>query len=168
MGCRVLQIDTAQGTTHTNSTDEAVLASYSAAANFFQPGKTLHLRGYVRVLDNNSTDTLTVRVRVGGTTLTGTAIATSTAVDVADDDICAFDIALTCRDADDSGTLACSVFMNDPDASGQGVEAYASEVGSLDFTAELLVEVTGDWSVAHADNQVASQQLIVTEIVTDL
>lgn len=167
MGARILSTATAAGTTHTNSTDEAVLASYTCPANFWQTGKSLHLRGYLRCISTNASNTLTVRVRVGATTLTGTAIATSGAIDVADDDVTVYDIWLTCRDADSSGTLAASVTMNNPDAATSTI-GYGTEVASLDFTAALLVEVTGDWNVAHADNQVANQQLIVTEYADDV
>lgn len=167
MGARVLSISTAAGATHTDSTDEAVLASYTCPANFWQTGKVLHLHGYLRCLSTNSTDTLTVKVRVGATTLTGTAIATSGAIDVANNDVTVYDIWLTCRDADSSGTLACSAALNNPDAATSLI-GYGTEVSSLDFTAALLVEVTGDWSVASASNQVANQQLVVTEIVADV
>lgn len=168
MPYRCLKADVAAGTTHTNSTDEAVLASYTFPAGFWQAGKTVHAHCLLVIADNNSTDTLTVKVRLGPTTLTGTAIATSSAVDSADADVCVVDIWLTCRDADSSGTIITSVTMNDPDAGGQAVEGYGVAVASLDLTAAQRLEVTGDWSVAHADNQVASQQWIVTEITPDL
>jgi len=170
MGIRVLSQRLAAGTTHTNSTDEAVLDSYTIPANFFNGtnGKSLHARGYALVADSNSTDTVVLRVRLGATTLTGTAIATTTAVDAADSDVCVYDIWLTVRDGDSSGTATTSVLMNDCDAVGTPADAFAVAVASLDFTAALLLEITADWSVAHADNQIAAQQFVVMEVVSDL
>jgi len=162
---RALSTLIADGTEHTNSTDEAVLASYTVKSNTFQKGKIIRITFMARVTDNNSTDTLTCKVRIGATTLTGTAVITTSAVDVADDDVCVGWVEFICRD-NPSTTAAIIAYgqCNDPDASGQAAESYASAQLSLDTTADLLIELTGDWSVAHADNQVQAEVFNVFEI----
>jgi hypothetical protein len=161
---KLISADVADGTTHSNSTDEAVLASYVFPANFFTSGKVIKFDCALEVPSSNATDTLTVRVRFGPTTLTGTALATSSAVDSANSDVCAITGTIVCRDADSSGTIVAMIFLNDPDATGQATESYVAEVSSLDFTAAQRLEVTGDWSVAHADNDVNSLIFNVYEV----
>lgn len=162
---RLLSVDVADGTTHTNSTDEAVLASYTFPANSWQAGKVYEFVAACEVPDNNSTDTLTLRVRIGGTTLTGTAIFTSGAVDSADGDIAVIRGTLVVRDADSSSTVAYAVLGSNPDAATIAAGAHAGTVASLDATAAIYLELTADWSVAHADNQVNSLIFNVYEVV---
>ncbi len=163
---RLLSAAVAQGTEVENTTTEGVLASYTFEENFFKKGKVVHFEALVKVLDNNSTDTLVVRARLGGTTLTGTAIVTTSAVDVSDDDICVVRGSLVCRDNPTaSGTIVAMAEANDPDAAGQATESYGAVVSSLDLTADLLLEITAEWSVAHADNEVAAEAFNVFEVV---
>ncbi|HYF25968.1 MAG TPA: hypothetical protein VD931_09545 [Baekduia sp.] len=162
---KLISRDLADGTVHSNSTDEAVLASYVFPANFFVSGKVIKFECALEAPSTNGTDTLTIRVRFGPTTLTGTAVATSSAIDAANDDKCYISGTIIVRDADSSGTIIAAVMMNDPDAVGQATESYVAEVSSLDFTAAQRLEVTADWSVAHADNDVNSLFLLVYEAV---
>lgn len=150
------------GDTLTNSTVETVLASHVFPANFWHVGKVVDLCGAVYVADNNSTDTLTVDLKLGATTLTGTDLATSGAVDVADADACPFRVRLVCTTAGSAGVIE-SVAWIGSDAAGTAPFAQYTSVSSLDTTGALRFEVTGDWSVAHADNQCAAKFLTVEE-----
>lgn len=160
---KLFSVETAQGTVHTNSTDEAVLGSVTFPARWFQPGKVIKARAMVRAVSTNSTDTLTLYARFGAAALTGTAIYTSAAVDVADDDISVIDIEIVCRDADSSSTFAAVCIGSDCDAAGIATDAQASMLTAVDCTAALYLAITGDWSVAHADNQAALESLTVFE-----
>jgi hypothetical protein len=166
MGLHLVKAITAAGTAHTNSTDEAVVASYVFPANYFQDGKCIQMRCAVRATATNATDTLTIRIRFGPTTLTGTAVFTSAAIDAVDADICVMDVMATVRDADSSGTIVFAGFASPPDATGTAVVSIAPvPITSLDFTAAQRLEVTADWSVASASNSCQAELFIVTEIV---
>ena len=152
----------AAGTTHTNSTDEAVLASHAFPAHFWQPGKVVKVRALCTVDSSNSTDTLTVVARFGAAALTGGAIGTTSALDVADDDLCVCDIELFCRTGGSAGVIVATVLLSE-DAAGTAAGAHGSVVTAVDCTAATYVAITGDWSVAHADNQVTAQSFTVSE-----
>lgn len=72
----------AAGTSLTASTTETLLApSGVIPASAMAAGKRYRFRGYARVTAQAGATTTIVRVRIGPTTLTGTAVAGSTAVD---------------------------------------------------------------------------------------
>lgn len=163
MSLRLLTALTAAGTTHANSTDEAVLASHAFAADFFRPGKVIRFRALCVVPDQNSTDTLTINARFGGTTLTGTAFITTGAVDVADADIAYIEGEIVCRSIGSAGAfVGCGSAALDAPGTASVIDGEV--MSSVDTTAALYLEITGDWSVAHADNQVACQSFTVEEI----
>ncbi len=163
----VIAVLIAAGTALTNTTDEAVLGSHPIPAAWFQAGKVLKFETLVRVTDNNSTDTLVVRARFGDTTLTGTAIATTTAVDAVDEDMCLISGTIVCRDpsSSTSGTLVAMVASNDCDAAGEPAKHTGTVLSGVDLTGELLLEITGEWSVAHADNSCQLEALNVYEAI---
>jgi len=152
----------AAGTTHTNSTDEAVLASATFPAGFWQAGKVVKARALVTVGSSNSTDTLTVVARFGAAALTGTAIGTTSALDVADNDLVVADIELECRSAGTAGVIVATVLLSE-DAAGTAAGAHGQVISSVDTTAATYVSITGDWSVASASNQCTAQGLNVFE-----
>ncbi len=158
----VIYAQAAAGTTHTNSTDEAVLCSATFPANFWQAGKVVKARALVTVDSSNSTDTLTAVARFGAAALTGTAIGTTSALDVADADLVVCDVELFCRTGGSAGVIVATVLMSE-DAAGTAAGAHGSVVTAVDCTAATYVSVTGDWSVAHADNQATAQSFVVLE-----
>lgn len=154
----------AAGTTHTNSTDEAVLASHEFPAGFWQAGKVVKARGLVTVDSSNSTDTLTVSARFGAVALTGTAIGATSALDVADNDLVVADIELVCRSTGSAGVIVATVLLSE-DAAGTAAGAHGQVLSSIDTDAATYLALTGDWSVANASNQVTAQALNVFEDV---
>lgn len=146
-----LNIDTAAGTAHTNSTTETAVASYTFGPGDLESGSVVEWECVVRATATNSTDTLTLVAYFGGTTLT-TAIATLNAVDVADNDLVVFKGTITVRDADASGTYVASTLTQNPAATGAGTLEFHNTIESVDFTGSLLLEVGADWSVASASN----------------
>lgn len=163
-----LRVDTAQiaaGSAHSNSTSEVVVASRVFPANYFMSGKRIKVRAAIRTTAQNSTDTLTIRARFGPTTLTGTALFTSAAVDQVADDVCVIDLEFIVRDADSSGTLIACGMASPPDATGTAMVSIAPvPLTGLDFTAAQRFEITGQWSVANAGNSCQAEYFAVDEL----
>jgi len=148
---------------HENTTTEAIFdENYTIPANTLAVGDTIKIRAFGTVTDSNSTDTLTCYLRIGG--LTGTAIATTAAVDVADSDIFVFDSVLTIRTIGATGTVVGSTSYQDPDAAGTAPKWSTLAETAIDTTADQQVCVSADWSVAHADNEANLDQLVVEVI----
>ena len=153
------------GTALTNSIAETVLnaGQYTVPAYYWQKGKALKLRVVVRTPSTNATDTLTVRCRVGPTTLVGTICHATAAVDVANDDTSTFDIEILCRGNPGTGqVLVVSVVASDP-GTASAVKSTTKVLTGLDLTAAQLIEITGQWSVANAGNQAQVEIFDVSE-----
>lgn len=151
---RSLSAQTSGFTAHSNSTDEAVLASYSFPANTLLVGQRIAFSASLEATSTNSTDTLTVKMRLGGTTLTGTVIWTSAAIDVANGDSCRVtgELFVTAIGSS-SGSITAACLGAGPDATGTAAgSSDVNVVGSLNTEAALLLELTADWSVQSASN----------------
>jgi hypothetical protein len=159
-GAYLLYSNTAVSADHENTTTEAIFdKSYTLPANSLKAGDVIRIRASVLVTDNNSTDTLTLVLRIGG--LAGTAIATTAAVDVADNDVGYIDADVVVRTIGASGT-----------ASGHGVQAlgvpgtvtakpFHKASFTLDTTATQVICVSADWSVASADNEANLENFVI-------
>jgi len=137
-------------------------------ANVLKVGSVVKIYCQGLILDNNSTDTFQWRLVVGGSTtdVLGTELITSTAVDVADSDIFGGYFVLTVRTIGSSGTWVGFGQYQDADAAA-GTQQKMGYIGSttVDTTAALPIKVTGEWSVAHADNE-AQLDVLAVEIFT--
>lgn len=163
---RLLAASVAAGDTLTNSTTETVLGSHTFAADFFDAGKVIEFEAFVSIPSTNSTDELTLRARFGGTTLTGTAFIASAGVDVVNDDVGLIRGTLVCRDAGESvEVLGYGDVALDAGGSIANAVADGEVMSAVDTTAALLLEITGQWSVANASNQCALEGLVVREQV---
>jgi hypothetical protein len=144
MASRILYRQDGAGTSHENTTDEAVIGSYQIPARFLAKGKTLRWQGSVWVEDNNSTDTLTIDLKVGTVALTGTDVHTSGAIDVADNDVMFWDLIVEPRSAAGSasgdvlvhgtatilGAIGTGILVNTA-LGGAGIPDYESKPGEL-------------------------------------
>lgn len=162
---RLLYTLLSAGTALTNSTAETVLGSYEIPANGLQAGKIYTLSGAVVATATNSTDTLRIRVRVGPTTLTGTVVADSSAVDVANGDVIAWTLTATVRNTGATSVVIVSGFCSAPGAEGTATARVAFESLSLDSAVAQKIEATGVWSVANAGNSCRCDSFIVAEAV---
>lgn len=167
-GHTILTATAVIGDEHENTTTEGALRQYAFPANFWRPGKVVRFHGTALVLDQNSTNTLTMRVRFGddGSTVTNDdALAVSNAVDVADNDVAIVDGTLVCEDVGD-GTyrVVGSGFISDPDASDHIVNHFVTVSTAFDPASATYLSYTADWSAAHADNEVASRSWLVAEL----
>jgi hypothetical protein len=162
---RLTQFSTAEGAEHENTVTEGSIARKTFAVGELKPGKIYGFECGIVANDNNSTDTLTVLVRFGtSTTVTSnTAIATSAAVDVADADVAIVRGTIHVQSA---VRMIFMVEMAEPDAIGtitmknQGPVLFTSVADTAYY-----LDITGDWSVAHADNEAAAMCFSVWEIV---
>lgn len=161
-GKRIVSMTTESGAIHTDSTTETSIATYAFRANELLPGKVYEFEAVCRAFDNNSTDTLLIAVRFGtsATVTSNTAIASSTAVDSEDNDMVVVRGRIMVQTA---VRYVFTVQMNDPDAEGTAVEAYHKIFTGVASTAYNL-DITADWSVAHADNEVQCEAFTVYEL----
>lgn len=171
MPVRIVQCRIADGTALTNTTTETVLDYVTIPAGSLVPGKIYRCRGKVRATATNSTDTLTVKL-YGHTTsavASGTALGTSGAVDVADNDIVVWDIDLvpagTQGVPSSSGVIQVSGLVSAAGAEGTVTARGAHEkLSSINCQADYYVGVTGKWSVASASNSCLIESFTVEEI----
>lgn len=153
----------AASTAHTNTTTEALFdTQYSVPANTFQVGSIFKVRYQGIATATNSTDTLTVKLYIGG--LAGTALLVGTATDVADNNIFAGEYTGIIRTVGASGTfVGYGTHTNVPAASGTAVHDITEINASttIDTTAAQVIGVGVDWSVASASNSCRLDMLIV-------
>lgn len=164
MSARITNMLQAAGDPITNTTTETSFAKKTFAANELTPGKVYDIEAILRVTAQNSTDTIAVGVRFGTNSSTpgsNTACGASSAIDAAVSDMSSVRIRLHVH----STTRAVmSIMMPDPDAEGQGVEAYTEILTIAPDTAYYL-DVTGTWSVANAGNSAQAEAFTCIEIV---
>lgn len=162
MSLRLVQVASGAGTELANSTTETSLARKTFAANELSAGKVFRFGAAVRVTDQNSTDTLTPRVRFGSAAApaSNTACAAGAAVDVADNDVGIVDGILEVQSATRAviyGTIS------DVDAEGSKLQASFFEILTLAADTVYYLDITGTWSVAHADNKAQAEAFHVVE-----
>jgi hypothetical protein len=163
MSLRIVQLATAEGAEHENTTTENTIARKIFKANELSAGKVYNFHCGVIVNDNNSTDTLTLAVRFGTTSATpasNTSLAASSAVDSEDADQAvvwgSIHVQTTTR-------AIALVYMQAPDAKGTGAVTAHMTVLTIAADTTYYLDVTADWSVAHADNEVAAACFTVLE-----
>lgn len=156
-------LQAARGTEHENTTVEGSIASHTFAAGSLTPGKIFDISGAMIVVDNNSTDTLTLRLRFGtSTTVTSnTACGASNAVDVADNDFAAISAKLHVVS---STRAVLSGWISGADAANAEACYPIMQVLTIAAETAYYLDWTADWSVAHADNECAAESFAVIEI----
>ena len=153
----------AASTAHSNTTTEAAFdTKFSIPANTLRAGSVIKVRYQGIATSTNSTDTLVIKLYIGG--ITGTAILTGTATDVANNAIFAGEAMIVIRTIGASGTLvAVGTHTEVPAASGTAVH-YITEVTAsttIDTTAAQEISVGADWSVASASNSCRLDVMVV-------
>lgn len=131
---------------------EAVMGSgtITIPANTLGAGDVVRFSAYVAIPTTVSTDTLRVRVRVGG--VSGTAIFDSTAVDVANNDLLHVVGEITFRTVGAAGTAVAVVGGYSTIAGTAGpIDTSSTAVSSIDTTSALTVVVTAVWSTQNAN-----------------
>jgi hypothetical protein len=160
---RLIQILEAEGVEHENTIVENVIARKTFAANELSVRKVFEGQCGVIVNDNNSTDTLTLGVRFGTTSATpasNTDCGRSAAIDSEDADQA---IVLWQLHVQSLTRAVLFVELQAPDAKGTGAITRHMTVLTIAANTEYYLDVTADWSVAHADNEVAAAAFAVFE-----
>ena len=151
----------ADGTSHENTATEGSLDKLAIPANALVPGSTIRIWASGIVEDNNSTDTLTIFIRLGThATLPASNVAafTSAAVDAVDADVYALNGVIQIRTA----TTAVAMWSyQDPDAAATTPKFQNTAEFAVDTTSAMYLDFSADWSVAHADNETNSTMFIV-------
>lgn len=113
-------------------------------------GDVVRFTAHVAIPTTVSTDTLRVRIRVGG--LSGTAIFDSTAVDFANNDCFGLFGSITFRTVGASGTAQAVVAgIGLIDGTAPAFPSTSTALSSLDTTASIPVVVTAVWSTQNAN-----------------
>ena len=157
----IVHLDAVASAALTNSTAETVVKSHVLQPNSLKAGKAYKIRARGNCPSTNSTDTLTLRLRLGDTTLTGDVVAASAAVDVANAAVGVLEAHIYVR-ADGSIVADSEACLGALGTAGKLVSGGV--VTGLDFADALRVELTGAWSVANAGNQFVADLLAIEEV----
>lgn len=161
----VVYANVAASAAHSNTTTEALFdKQYSIPANTLVAGSVVKIRFQGIATATNGTDELTIKLYIGG--LTGTALLTGTATDVADNNIFCGEFTLVVRTAGATGT--CVGFGSHalvPAAAGTAAPIYGILASTtIDTTAAQVVGVGADWSAASSSNS-CRLDVFVVEII---
>lgn len=125
-------------------------------ANSLQVGDVIHIRGAFTCPSTNSTDTLTLTLKIGSTVVIATA-----AVDVANNDIGLIDAYVTIRTIGASGTFVANGIWNLGTPGTATDRAFDLTSTAIDTTAVQTITMNATWSVASTSDQVTMTQLEV-------
>jgi len=153
---RMVYTNTAASTAHSNTTAEALFSTqFSIPASTLQVGSLIKVRYQGIATATNSTDTLVLKLYLGG--LSGTALLTGTATDVADNAIFAGEWEGIIRTIGSTGTfVGVGTHTEVPAASGTAVHDVTEILASttLDTTVAQVIGVGADWSAASTSDSV--------------
>ena len=121
-----------------------------------QVGDVLEVIARAYVVDNNSTDTLALKLKVGAE-----EIVTTGAVDVADADIGYIHAFVIVRALGASGALQASGVVALGVPGTVTAKPFRKASATEDLSGSVAITVTGTWSAAHADNEVELEDLII-------
>lgn len=144
----------------TNTTVETAFdQSVTLAANALRAGDVIRIIAQGIATATNSTDTLTVKLYIGGTVIVATA-----ALDVANNDLFTVSCDLVVRTDGAGGTIVAfgSSFIGTPGTASSKPYALAST--AIDTTAAQLIKATATWSVANAGDSCRLDVLNVERI----
>ena len=142
---------TAAGTALSNTTAETALGSNTIPAYRLRPGNIIRVYYQGIATATNSTDTLAVKLYIGG--LSGTALISAAAVDVANNDLFFGSCNIVVRTVGATGTIVAHGFYKTTAAEGTApIKDDVQASTTLDTTAAKDITVSGTWSVASASN----------------
>ena len=149
---RASYVQAAVGTALTNSVVETALGAYTIPANSLSVGSLIQVRFQGIATLTNSTDTLTIKLYLGG--IGGTALISMAATDVANNDVFQGEYELAVRTIGSTGTVVgVGSFKSIPAAEGtMTIKDDILASTTLDTTANKDITVSGTWSVASASN----------------
>ena len=145
----------AASTAISNTTTETAFdTSYTIPKNSLGAGQLIKIKWQGIATSTNSTDTLAIKVYIGG--ITGTLLFTHAATDVANNNVFMGEYELIIRTSGASGTMVgFGVGKSVPAA--EGTATYKDDIlasTTIDTTAVQQIAVSATWSVASASNSV--------------
>jgi len=162
----VLRIDDRDGLLFINPAVSAVITntvaetafnkSFTFAPNTLKVGDFVHIMAHVTCPSTNSTDTLTLKIKIGTTVLVVTA-----AVDVANADIAVIDCMLIVRTIGAGGTFIAFGTQGLGTPGTVTSKPFNLASTAIDTTASQQITVTGTWSVANAGDQAQLDAFVV-------
>lgn len=157
----VVYANTAASTAVTNTTTETAFSEkYTLPKNILRAGSVIKIRFQGIATATNSTDTLAIKLYLGG--LSGTALLTLAARDVANNDIFSGEAVVVIRTIGASGTfVATGTAPANPNAAGTAVAQYRTASTAIDTTVTNDISVSAQWSVADAGNSCRLDVLVV-------
>lgn len=153
---------TAASTALTASSTETLLdTSYSIPASTLVAGSVIKVRFQGIATATNSTDTLTIKLYIGG--LSGTAVLTGTATDATNNDIFTGEALIQIRTSGASGTMVAVASGNIvPAATRVAVPVFQITASTtIDTTAAQVVGVGAKWSTTSGSNSCRLDMMVV-------
>lgn len=140
-----------------NTTAERRLAAITVPPAFFVPGGGIHLKAAGIAGNSNSTPTMTWRLRVGPTTLTGVIVGSLAFAASASRPATTpwfLDLILNCRSFGATGTLMAAMSIQHTMNPTAGLLSISNPTAAVtvDTTKQNLVELTFQWSASAAAN----------------
>lgn len=129
--------------TVTNATAETTMYSLALEPKQIDKRHGFRLSALVKIPSQNSTDTFALKAKVGAT-----ALATVAAFDAADNDCCFVEVTGT---FDPRAALLHAVGVSGRTGQSLAVPTLTADLATA-FSAAVTLSITGQWSVAHADN----------------
>ena len=129
--------------------------SYAVPASTLKAGSVVKVRGQVKAINQNATDTFQVTVRIGSQT-----VAQSSAVDIAPNDRCSFDVSLETFAAP-GASVTCVYHGRAGWTTSGAVQTFSANSGSLATNGSLTVDVQITYGSSSASNQAALEMFYV-------
>jgi len=134
----------------TASSTETSLGSFSIPANRLRAGTRIKVRAMVKATATNSTDTLTVKLYFNG--ITGTAVASTGALDATNNDLALIDMELVIRTVGASGTVVAAGMATIGPAASATLKPVILDSSTIDTTIAQVIAVSGQWSTTSGGN----------------
>lgn len=150
----------AAGTALTASSTETALASYTIPARTLAAGNVIRVRYQGIATATNGTDTLAIKLYVGG--LSGTAVITQAAIDVANNDTFGGWADIVIRTVGAAGTFVASAWYKTTAAEGTAtMKDDITASTAIDTTASQAITLSGQFSSTNAGNSCRCDVFIV-------
>jgi len=151
-------VQTADSTAITNTAAETSYdaSAYTFPANSLRAGDIIDIEAQILITAHTGADTLTNKLKIGGTVL-----ASSGAVNNAANDVCTIRIRVIIRTAGAGGTFTCYGFIADGAPGTVTDKPITPVTGSIDTTANQALSLTGQWSASTASDSAKSQAFTV-------
>jgi hypothetical protein len=157
---RLLHASVATSAQVENTTTETAFdKSKTIDGGMLRVGDVIHCMAKVNVEDNNGTDTLLLKMKLGSLVIGATA-----AIDVADLDVGIIDVYVTVRATGAGGQIVSGGQAGLGILTTGTMRVTGLSPTSLDLSGDVALTVTATWSAAHADNE-CELEMLVADII---